>query len=93
MLDASSNPSAANNPDNIQFLTHEEHIYGAHDGSPRNPTTGRFDPSTGETERINPNQIPHRETVAFELSQKFDYHQQDIAEQLGTNFGYGRGKK
>lgn len=93
MLDASSNPSVASNPDNIQFLTYEEHIYGAHDGNTHNPTTGRFDPSTGETDPMNARQIPHREQVAFELSQKFDYTQTDLADQLGAPFGFGRGGK
>ncbi len=93
MLDASSNPSVANSPDNIQFLTYEEHIYGAHAGNTHNPTTGHFDPATGKTETINPRQIPHRESVAFELSQKFDYTQLDLADQLGAPFGYDRGNK
>lgn len=92
MLDASSNPSVAMEPDNIQFLTYEEHIYGAHGGNTRNPTTGWFDTTTGETQEINPRQIPHREQTAFELSQKFDYTQLDLADQLGSDFGYGRGK-
>lgn len=93
MLDASSNPSVANSPDNIQFLTYEEHIYGAHGGNTHNPTTGHFDPATGETETINPRQIPHREEISFELSQKFDHTQLDLADQLGAPFGYDRGSK
>lgn len=93
MLDASSNPSVANDPNNIQFLTYEEHIYGAHGGNTHNPTTGRYDTLTGETSSINPRQIPHRETVSFELSQKFDYSQMNLADQLGSDFGYSRGKK
>lgn len=93
MLDASSNPAIASNPDNIQMLTYEEHIYGAHDGNTRNPTTGRFDPSTGETEALNPRQLPHRDEVAFELTDKFDYRQLNLADQLGSSFGYNRGSK
>ncbi len=91
MLDASSNPAEANNPDNIQFLTHDEHFYGAHNENYRNPTTGRFDPATGNTDTIHPRQLPHREQVAFELSNRFDYTQLDLAQQLGPSFGYGRG--
>lgn len=93
MLDASSNPSVANNPDNIQFLTYEEHIYGAHGDNTHNPTTGWFDTSTGETITINAGQIPHREKMAFELTDKFDYQQMDLAEELGASFGYDRGSK
>lgn len=92
MLDVSSNPLVANNPDNIQFLTHAEHIQGAHNRNTKNPTTGRFDPATGETETINARQIPHREETAFELTDTFDYKQADLADQLGSEFGYGRGK-
>ena len=93
MLDVSSNPSEASNPDNIQFLTYEEHIIGAHDSNTRNPTTGWFDPDTGETTPINPGQIPHREQTSFELTDKFDYRQLDLADLLGPAFGYCRGIK
>lgn len=94
MLDASNNPSVAANPDNIQFLNHAEHYYGAHaDHNTREPTLGRFDPATGETTPLDPRQIPHREKTAFELTDKFDYRQADVADQLGPEFGYGRGKK
>lgn len=93
MLSASQNPSEAGNPDNIQFLTYEEHIYGAHGGKTTVPTTGRFDPTTGETTTINKGQIPHREKTAFEITDKYDYAQQDLAEWLGSDFGYGRGNK
>ncbi len=93
MLDASSNPLEAGNPDNIQFLTYEEHIYGAHGGNTHTPTTGWFNTETGETSPIKAGHIPHRETTAFELTDKFDYSQLDIAEQLGSSFGYGRGSK
>lgn len=93
MLSASQNPSEAGNADNIQFLTYEEHIYGAHGGKTAVPTTGRFDPKTGETTTINKGQIPHREKTAFELTDKYDYAQQDLAEWLGSDFGYARGNK
>lgn len=93
MLDASSNPSVANQPDNIQFLTYEEHIDGAHGRNTLIPTSGRYDPHTGETDSINNRQIPHRENTAFELTDKFDYRQSSLADQLGASFGYGRGKE
>ena len=48
MSSVSIDPQNASNPDNIQFLTFEEHK-AAHDGSFRtNPTHGRFDPETGK---------------------------------------------
>lgn len=93
MLDVSNNPSEASNPDNIQFLTYEEHIIGAHDSDTHNPTTGWFDPDTGETTPIKPGQILHREQTAFELTDKFDYRELDLADLLGPAFGYGRGIK
>lgn len=94
MFDVSHNLSAADKPDNIQFLTYEEHIYGAHDSNPRNETKGRFDPSTGKTTVIDsPGQLPHRYEAAFELTDKYDPRQLDVTKDLGPDFGYGRGKK
>jgi hypothetical protein len=40
----------AGNPSNIQWLSHDEHIQCAHNGSTHNPTNGYYNPKTGETE-------------------------------------------
>lgn len=39
-------PSQAGNPNNIQFLTEDEHLYGAHGGNYHNATNGYYDPTT-----------------------------------------------
>lgn len=41
-------PNFQGNPDNIQFLTEEEHFYGAHKGSWNNPTNCYYDPVSKE---------------------------------------------
>ncbi len=46
-------PEFADNPDNIQFLTEEEHIKGAHEGAYHNATNGYYNPETGEMELFN----------------------------------------
>lgn len=47
MKSASLFPEQARNPENIQFLTEEEHLYGAHQGNYHNPTNGYYNPETG----------------------------------------------
>lgn len=49
MYSVSANEEQAGNWKNIQFLTRDEHIKGAHGGSTKNKTTGRYNPETGET--------------------------------------------
>lgn len=48
MQSVKTNPENAGNMDNIQFLNHEEHIQGAHQGNTKNSTNGYFDPETGK---------------------------------------------
>ena len=48
MSSVSKDPQNADNPDNIQFLTHDEHL-AAHDGNYQNAAKGYYDPDTGKT--------------------------------------------
>lgn len=41
-------PENAGNKDNIQFLSYDEHINGAHKRNTRNSTNGYYDPQTGQ---------------------------------------------
>lgn len=41
-------PEYAGDPQNIQFLTSDEHLYGAHSGSYHNLTNGYYDPEAHE---------------------------------------------
>jgi len=45
-----NNPSQAGNPDNIQFLTRNEH-YKAHNGNYKNDPHGHYNPSTGKVSK------------------------------------------
>lgn len=44
MKSVSLYPQYAGDPNNIQFLSEEEHLYGAHGGSYHNLTNGYYDP-------------------------------------------------
>lgn len=46
MKSVSLYPEQAGNPENIQFLSEDEHLYGAHGGDYHNLTNGYYDPYT-----------------------------------------------
>lgn len=48
MQSVKTHPENAGNKDNIQFLSYDEHINGAHKGNTRNSTDGYYDPQTGQ---------------------------------------------
>lgn len=62
MKSAEAYPEYQDDPDNIQFLSHDEHLYGAHQGNYQNPTNGYYDPETGEM-----NEFEEHELEACEL--------------------------
>ena len=47
MANVADHPNNAGNPDNIQWLTQDEHINGAHQGNLHTPTNGYYNPETG----------------------------------------------
>ena len=47
MANVADRPEHAGNPDNIQWLTQDEHINGAHQGNTHTPTNGYYNPETG----------------------------------------------
>lgn len=49
MVSVSNSNELAGSKENIQFLSHDEHIQGAHQGKTRNKTEGRYDPDSGKT--------------------------------------------
>ncbi|GFH42495.1 hypothetical protein Hs30E_10460 [Lactococcus hodotermopsidis] len=53
----SSYPEQAGNPDNIQFLTHDEHIQGAHQGNTHTRTNGYYNPDSGQMENFNGDEL------------------------------------
>lgn len=88
MLSVSQFPQHAGNPDNIQFLTYEEHFYGAHESSWRNSTSGHFDPTSGEFQSQGGDAIPALPEIA--LTNRYDPAQYDLTLSLGRDFGYAR---
>lgn len=88
MKNASSYPAFAGNPDNIQFVTYEEHLYGAHGGKWKNETNGWLNPFTGEFVQFDGDDLPPIPEI--ELTDKYDPSQYDVTLSLGREFGYGR---
>ncbi len=90
MMDKSNHPEYAGDKNNIQFLTYEEHFYGAHDGNFRNETDGRYDPATGEMHPFASGEAPTQKVI--DLTDTIDPDQIDVMNDLGHDFGYGRGQ-
>lgn len=88
MLSAKAHPEYAGDSNNIQFLTYEEHFYGAHKGNFRNQTEGRFNPETGEIHPFAEGEAPEIED--FPLTDTIDAEQADSLGSLDRSFGYGR---
>lgn len=81
-------PQYAGDSNNIQFLTYEEHYYGAHRGNWKNETNGRFDPATGEMIDGEKDALP--DLPEIELTDKYDPSQYELTLGLGRSFGYAR---
>lgn len=88
MLDTSTYPQYAGDPNNIQFLTYEEHYFGAHNEKWKNSTCGRFDPETGEMIPISPDAL--KAPPVIELTDKIDPEQAQYLS--GRELGYDRYK-
>ena len=54
MMSVSKHPEQASNPNNIQFLTHDEH-FKAHGGNWKNDANGRYNRKTGQVEKFKGN--------------------------------------
>ena len=81
-------PEYAGDSANIQFLTYEEHFYGAHGQNFSNSTNGRFDPSTGSMIPFADGEAPS--VPVIDLTDKYDPSQAEFLKNLGREFGYGR---
>ena len=88
MLNVADYPEHAGDPENIQFLTYEEHFYGAHGGNFRNETSGRFDPATGEMVESLDGSVPSQRIIP--LTDTYDPSQYELTTQLGRAQGYNR---
>ena len=74
-------PEQAKNPQNIQFLSREEHIKGAHNGNTKNSTNGYYDPKTKTMHDFGKNlpQAP-QEKLSKPLSQEQLSFSRDMSE-------------
>lgn len=88
MKDVSTYPEYASDPNNIQWLTYEEHIIGAHKTKTTNSTNGYFDTKTGEIIPFKDDEKPS--VPIIELTDKYDPSQEEFVSKLGRSFGYGR---
>lgn len=81
-------PQFAGDPNNIQFLTPQEHFFGGHDGKWTNKSNGRLDLAKGQIIPFAENELPS--VPEIELTDKYDASQFELTERLGRSFGYGR---
>lgn len=88
MKNVSDYPEFAGNPDNIQFLSYEEHFFGAHGEDFHNTTNGRYDPKNGVMIEFDGDELPPLPEI--ELTDKYDPSQYDFTLALGREFGYAR---
>lgn len=58
MKSVSQFPEYAGDSKNIQFLSEEEHLLGAHQGSYHNSTNGYFDPETKKMQEFRAGELP-----------------------------------
>lgn len=93
MKSVSLYPEYAGNPKNIQFLSAEEHMYGAHEGSYHNLTNGYYNP---ETKTMNKFGDELEEIPVYELSQynvnliddvRAEYYQDVKVNDMGNSSG------
>lgn len=81
MKSVSLYPEFAGDPNNIQFLNEDEHLYGAHLGSYHNTTNGYYDPFTktmvefteGDLRQIPEVQLTEQYDIKQRVHEKIDY--------------------
>lgn len=72
----------AGNANNIQFLTHDEHINGAHKGNTHSLTNGYYNVETQSMEQFENNELGERPTydLSNTVSQSSSYEQSESYE-------------
>ena len=88
MKNVADYPQFAGDPNNIQFLTPQEHFYGGHEGKWKNKSNGRLDLASGQIIQFAENELSS--VPEIELTDKYDAQQFELTERLGRSFGYGR---
>lgn len=78
-------PKEAGVRQNIQFLTDDEHVNGAHQGDTHNPTNGYYDPNTGTmNEFMGDELVPPPEITLSESYSSTEEVGQDTVDYMGT---------
>ena len=88
MKNVADYPEFAGDPNNIQFLTSQEHLHGAPDGSWQTSSNGWLDVRTGQMIPFGENEKPS--VPVFELTNKYNPTQPDLATILGGHFAHDR---
>ena len=78
MKSVSLYPEYAGDENNIQFLSEEEHFYGAHQGNYQNATNGYYDPNSGVMNEFDGDELQGVPTI--ELTEKCGLKEQIHAE-------------
>ena len=65
MKSVSEYPKEAGNPQNIQFLSEDEHLNGAHQGSYHNATNGYYDPDSGTMKEFSGDELEAPPEIAL----------------------------
>lgn len=96
MKSVSLYPEYAGNPKNIQFLSEDEHLYGAHQGNYHYATNGYYDPETKEMLEFSGEElgvIPvveldgfRSDSDVYEIQAARDIYYQDYIENLQNEY-------
>lgn len=95
MKSVSLYPQYAGEPRNIQFLTDEEHLYGAHNGSYHNTTNGYYDPYEEKMVEFEGDELPQipeydlNNTNDFKLKEEIkDSYSEEHSDAAEVNIEY-----
>lgn len=78
-------PEEAGNAQNIQFLTEDEHLNGAHQGSYHNATNGYYDPNTRTMNEFTGDELKSLSEVSLSESYiNMEENAQDESNYMGT---------
>lgn len=72
MKSVSLYPEYAGNPQNIQFLNEEEHLYGAHQGNYHNLTNGYYDPNNKVMIEFENDELPCLSEIDLNDTEEID---------------------
>ena len=90
MKSVSEYPEYAGDPNNIQFLTEDEHLQGAHQGNYHNATNGYYDPEKGSFLYFDGDSINSIPTV--ELSERYTQNHSESLDSIRKDYDQEQSK-